>query len=1707
MSFIALACFSLFTSAYAQPAGFIDEVYISGFAQAVGATFDENSRMYVWEKGGKVWIVENGVKSAQPLLDISEEVGNWRDFGLLGFVLDPNFLTNGHMYLLYIVDRHHLIHFGTPSYSPTTDEYFNATIGRITRYTAEASTNYTTVDYSSRLVLLGETASTGLPHLHQSHGIGSLVFGTDGTLLASMGDGASYSSVDQGSASETYWSQALADGIITSAENVGAYRCQQLNSMNGKILRLDPATGDGIPSNPHYDSNDPRSPASRLWARGLRNPCRMSLDVNTGSHDPADGDPGTIYIGDVGWGAREELNVCDGPDQNFGWPYHEGIDHFPGYNNSTYIPSNHTPPKVQWRNGQTAKGVINGTVYNVGSTELPGNNFGGNCSIGGAWYNSTAFPAQYQDTYFHADYGGDWIKSFSFDASGNPTQVQDFKTGANGIVFVGIDPINGSLYWIGDAAGNSNNGANEVHRITYNPNGNLPPVAVAKADVNYGAGPLTVNFSSDFSYDPEGTSLTYAWDFGDGNNSTDANPSHTFTPSGSGPTTYTVGLTVTDGATLVGQTDLKIYANNTPPQIQSTSLDGLSTFTHDAQTNLSLSAVVTDAEHSSGQLSYSWLTSLYHNNHNHNDPPINSATGNAVLTPVGCDGVTYWYRITLTVTDPTGLSSTYVKDLQPDCSGTAQTITFAAIPDKNTYDPAFTIAPSASSNLPVSSYLIDGPATLSGNTVTLTGYPGIVTIRAVQGGNGTYTPAVAVERSFTVMDVPAPFTFEKGTLTNVGSAWQSVSLSQTFNSPVIVASVEVPGTSTLPAVTRIDNVSGNGFDIRVQNPSDVALSGYTVHYMVFDEGLYTLGAHGIKMEAVTANASITAGASNWVLESRSYQQNYTNPVVLGQVMSYNDPDWSSFWAAGASRSSAPSSGAFSAGKQVAEDSDGTRNTETIGYVVIEAGSGQINGVDYQAALGADIVQGVGDVSNTYNYALSGFGTPDVAILSTAGEDGGNGSWPVLFGATPLTAGNLQLAVDEDQIGDSERNHTTEEVAYIVFEGQIDQSISFDSIPDKLTTDPGFDVTATASSGLPVSFSVLSGPASISGSTVTLNGSTGTVTIQATQGGNSQFNAATPVSRSFEVTQQLLDQTITFDAIPDKLIDDPDFTITATASSGLAVSFAVISGPANVVGNTVSLTGSTGTVVIEATQAGNAQYNPAPPVSRSFDVTDPNGCTPVLVDSHDFESGWGLWNDGGNQCRRHPNDAPYAYSGTYCVRLRDNESSSVMTTDNLDLSSYAEVTVDFTYLVVSFEDVEDFWLQISTNGGASFTTVEEWNLGDEFNNDERKFESVVISGPFSTISQIRFRCDASGGSDFVYFDDVSIYGCGTGGGPTNQAPIAAMSATPTSGTAPLLVNFDASASLDPDGDNMTYSWDYGNGFFGTGVTSSHTYTLPGTYTASVVVSDGVLSDTASETITVTNPSGGSCTDVQIDANDFESGWGIWIDGGGDCFLDVYTYANSGSYCVLLRDDTDQSVMTTQNLDLTTYSELTVSFSYAPLSMGLPTDDFWLQISTDGGVNWLTVEEWNRGDEFENKERHNEDVLIPGPFTANTQVRFRCDATNNGDHIYIDDVVLTGCIPTTRRANPALSQPQVSDIYVYPNPVEKNNVLHVGFTLEQREEVNIRLLAIDGREITQVKQTLGASSHQLKVNVPELPSGIYLLRIDGESWQHSERILLR
>jgi len=204
--------------------------------------------------------------------------------------------------------------------------------------------------------------------------------------------------------------------------------------------------------------------------------------------------------------------------------------------------------------------------------------------------------------------------------------------------------------------------------------------------------------------------------------------------------------------------------------------------------------------------------------------------------------------------------------------------------------------------------------------------------------------------------------------------------------------------------------------------------------------LYTQAVHGIDMEAVTFTSTVTDFATtNWIGESRSYQQVYTSPVVVGQVMSYNDPNFSVFWASGASQKLAPDASNLSVGKHVGEDSNTVRADETIGYVVIETGLYSLDGFDLAAGVGPLLVEGM-DNTPPFTYSVPLLTSPIAAVVSQAGMNGSNGAWATLYGNTPVTSGSLELVVDEDQIKDSERIHLPEEIAYVVFAPQAGGSL-------------------------------------------------------------------------------------------------------------------------------------------------------------------------------------------------------------------------------------------------------------------------------------------------------------------------------------------------------------------------------------------------------------------------------------------------------------------------------------------------------------------------------------------------------------------------------------------------------------------------------------------------------------------------------------------
>jgi glucose/arabinose dehydrogenase len=689
---------------------------VDGLNQAVGITFASDGRGFLWEKAGIVRVLENGQVLPTPLIDISDEVGNWRDLGLVGLCLDPDFATNGHIYLWYVVDYYHLMHAGEPGYDPNQSTLYHDTIGRLTRYTAKKDDQFHSIDPSSRLVLVGRGIGDGPAVTHLGHGVGTLAFGEDGTLLASIGDGASWDGYDMGGPMPNSTYTAFADGILRPEEDVGVFRSQMVDSLSGKILRLDPRTGDGVRGNPFFDLQEPRAARSRVWALGFRNPWRMTVRPGSSASQPPNKAPGVIYLGEVQEGVFDEFDVCTQGGQNFGWPLYEGFTwkssygpallenrdvpnpmfgvngctqqflrfqdllvqetqntpHWPNPCGGVEIPAvtprfMHTRPIFDWYDdGWTRCGTfVNGeaATSNVGTPgcPVPGPQLGGGSPLGGVWYESTNFPPEYRNTYFHGDFVGGWIHNFIFDENDRPVEIRHFQPDAGHVVCMAVNPLDGGLYYISY----SYQGDSQLRKITSTLS--APPLAKIESSKNWGPSPLDMDFIGDLSSDPEGLMLTYEWDFGDGATSTDPNPKHRYVVANGQPRRFNIRLRVTDPTGQSDETTAFVTVNNSPPKVEVLSPVNGATYPA-APSDMTLLANVSDAEQPAGELSCRWNVVPHHNDHTHPDPPVFSCAGTAHLTPEPCFPLdVFWYEFVLTVTDPLGLSTEEHVILHPEC--------------------------------------------------------------------------------------------------------------------------------------------------------------------------------------------------------------------------------------------------------------------------------------------------------------------------------------------------------------------------------------------------------------------------------------------------------------------------------------------------------------------------------------------------------------------------------------------------------------------------------------------------------------------------------------------------------------------------------------------------------------------------------------------------------------------------------------------------------------------------------------------------------------------------------------------------------------------------------------------------------------------------------------------------------------------------------
>ena len=497
-------------------------------------------------------------------------------------------------------------------------------------------------------------------------------------------------------------------------------------------------------------------------------------------------------------------------------------------------------------------------------------------------------------------------------------------------------------------------------------------------------------------------------------------------------------------------------------------------------------------------------------------------------------------------------NSTYATALESQTftvTKAAQSIDFPALAGQSV-GATVTLGATASSGLPVS-YTVSGPATLEDDTLTCTG-AGTVTMTASQNGNVLYDAAPSVERSFEVALLAQTIDFPE---IAAQVATNTVTLSATATSGLEVTFAVTSGPATLGS----NMLTFTGAGTVVVTASQSGGGNYAAAADVTQAFSVTLARQEITFGAIP-DQSVTDTVALEATASSGLEISYTvsGPATLtGTTLS--------FTGAGTVTVTAHQAGnaIWAAAEDVARTFEVSLLAQRITFETI----------------GDQVATNIVTLSATADSGL------DVAFAVASGPAEVNGSTLTFTGAGEVT-------VTATQAGDRTYAAASESQTFSV--SKASQSIDFPALADQSVGDT-VTLNATASSGLAVSYTV-SGPATLEGDTLTCTGA-GTVTVTAIQNGNDLYDAAPSVEHSFEVS--LLAQTIDFPEIAAQVATNT-VTLSATATSGLEVTFAVTSGPATLDGNTLAFTGA-GTVVVVASQTGGGHYAAAADVTRSFEV--------------------------------------------------------------------------------------------------------------------------------------------------------------------------------------------------------------------------------------------------------------------------------------------------------------------------------------------------------------------------------------------------------------------------------------------------------------------------------------------------------------------------
>lgn len=530
--------------------------------------------------------------------------------------------------------------------------------------------------------------------------------------------------------------------------------------------------------------------------------------------------------------------------------------------------------------------------------------------------------------------------------------------------------------------------------------------------------------------------------------------------------------------------------------------------------------------------------------------------------------------------------------------------------------------------------------------------------------------------------------------------------------------------------------------------------------------------------------------------------------------------------------------------------------------------------------------------------------------------------------------------------------------------------------------------------------------------------------------------------------------------------------------------------------------------------------------------------------------------------RAKDDAGNISTASNTLNITTESASTNGTTTDLLISEYVEGSsnnkaIEIANFTGNTVDLSSYSLKKATNGSGSFSSVLNLsgsladqqvyviantnanatilNVADITNGSVLTFNGNDAVGLFKNDVLIDLIGDASNSA--VFAQDVTLQRKSSVTSPNSSYTITEWDSlpqdtfsglgnhfinggvlpdtTPPSAPSNLVVSNVTQTTLDLNWslstDNIAVvDYDVFNGSTIIGTVSANNFSVSNltentTYSFSIVAKDAAGNSTTSSTISETTLPIPTNSTTILSESYFESGWDNWTDGGNDVARYSGSRSFEESYSIRIRDNSGTaSAITSSNYDLSPFDTVEVEFHFYAYSME-NNEDFWLRYFN--GNTWETLATYASGTDFNNNNFYSAIVTLDATsyiFANNSQFRFQNDASGNADHIYIDQVVITGktgsiavrsrvtasSVTFIRSLNTSIFENFEDDFILYPNPVS-GSFINIKTQNSGSENISFKIINTLGQVVS--KGILKENA----IDVNSLGRGIYIVELnDGD-----------